>query len=171
MKGHIFFQGEILYLPVIFFLHLKTHKSPLQKDVLCKVWLNWHDGSGREDENIQVNRRTDGRQVIRKAHLSFQLRLDKRRKEKNELWLDKKVHFCLLIRVVFVLFKRLIRTPELECLRIFFCFLFLVISKKWINPTKYALCYIHSNVNYSLNILSIMNLVLSCFNVISQLYE
>ena len=55
--------------------------------MLCaKFGLNWPSGSGEEDENVkslQTDRQTDGRtdgqtddgrQVIRKAHLSFQLR-------------------------------------------------------------------------------------------------
>ena len=59
--------------------------------MLCaKFGRNWLSGSGEEDENVkslQTDRQTDGRtdgrtdgqtddgrQVIRKAHLSFQLR-------------------------------------------------------------------------------------------------
>ena len=55
--------------------------------MLCaKFGWNWPSGSGEEDENVKslqtdgrTDRRTDrqtddGRQVIRKAHLSFQLR-------------------------------------------------------------------------------------------------
>ena len=55
--------------------------------MLCaKFGYNWPSGSGEEDENVKslqtderTDRRTDretddGRQVIRKAHLSFQLR-------------------------------------------------------------------------------------------------
>ena len=61
-------------------------ESPSPKDTLCQFWLNKPSGSGEEDENVkslQTDRQTDGRtdgqtddgrQVIRKAHLSFQLR-------------------------------------------------------------------------------------------------
>ena len=75
-------------------LHLNKFKSHSPKDALCQVWLNWPTGSGEEDDNVkslqtdrqtdrqagrqtgrQTDRQTDdGRQVIRKAHLSFQLR-------------------------------------------------------------------------------------------------
>ena len=47
--------------------------------MLCaKFGWNWSGGSGEEDENVkklQTDGQTDdGRQVIRKAHLNFQLR-------------------------------------------------------------------------------------------------
>ena len=60
-----------------------TKLNPLHLRMLCtKFGWNWPSGSGEEDENVkslqtngQTDRRTDdGRQVIRKAHLSFQLR-------------------------------------------------------------------------------------------------
>ena len=59
-------------------LDLNKLESPSPKE----FGLNWPSGSGEEDENVkslQTDRRTDGqtddgRQVIRKAHLSFQLR-------------------------------------------------------------------------------------------------
>ena len=63
-----------------------TNLNPLHPRVLCaKFGWNWPSGSGEEDENVkslqtdrQTDRQTDdGRQVIRKAHLSFQLRLAK----------------------------------------------------------------------------------------------
>ena len=55
----------------------------------AKFGWNWPSGSVEEDENVkslQTDRQTDGqtddgRQVIRKAHLSFQLRWAK----KNEI--------------------------------------------------------------------------------------
>ena len=65
-----------------------TNLNPLHPRMLCaKFGWNWPSGSGEEDENVkslQTNRRTDrqtddGRQVIRKAHLSFQLRWSKKR--------------------------------------------------------------------------------------------
>ena len=56
-----------------------TNLNPLHPRMLCaKFGWNWPSGSGEEDENVkclQTDRQTDdGRQVIRKAHLSFQLR-------------------------------------------------------------------------------------------------
>ena len=61
-------------------------ESPSPKDALCQLWLklHWPSGSGEEDENVkslQTDGRMDGwtddaRQVIRKAHLSFQLKTD-----------------------------------------------------------------------------------------------
>ena len=61
-----------------------TNLNPLHPVILCaKFGWNWPCGSGEEDENVkslQTNRQTeermdgqteDGRQVIRKAHLSF----------------------------------------------------------------------------------------------------
>ena len=67
-------------------LHLNKLESPSPKNALCQVWLKLASGSGEEDENVkslQTDGRTDGRtdrqtddgrQAIRKAHLSFQLR-------------------------------------------------------------------------------------------------
>ena len=63
-------------------LHLNKLESPSSKDVVCQFGWNWPSGSREEDENVkslQTDRRTDRqtddvRQVIRKAHLSFQLR-------------------------------------------------------------------------------------------------
>ena len=64
-----------------------TNLNPLHPRMLCaKIGWNWPSGSEEEDENVkslQTDRQTDGRtdgqtdagrQVIRKAHLSFQLR-------------------------------------------------------------------------------------------------
>ena len=60
-----------------------TNLNPLHPGILCaKFGWNWSSGSGEEDENVkslqtygQTNGQTDdGWQVIRKAHLSFQLR-------------------------------------------------------------------------------------------------
>ena len=61
-----------------------TNLNPLHPRMLCaKFCWNWPSSSGEEDENVkslQTDRQTDrrqtddGRQVIRKAHLSFQLR-------------------------------------------------------------------------------------------------
>ena len=63
-----------------------TILNPLHPGKLCaKFGWNWPSGSGGEDENVkslQTDRwtdgrtdgQTDGRQVIRKAHMSFQLR-------------------------------------------------------------------------------------------------
>ena len=67
-----------------------TNLNPLHPRMLCaKFGWNWPSSSGEEVENVnslqtygQTDRRTDGqtddgRQVIRKAHLSFQLRWSK----------------------------------------------------------------------------------------------
>ena len=60
-----------------------THLNPLHPRMHCaKFGWNWPRGSGEEDENVkslQTDGRTDrqtddGRQVIKKAHSSFQLR-------------------------------------------------------------------------------------------------
>ena len=68
-----------------------TNLNPLHPRILCdKFGWNWPSGSGEEDENVkslqtdrrrdrQTDRRTDdGRQVIRKGLLSFQLRWAKK---------------------------------------------------------------------------------------------
>ena len=67
-------------------LHLNKLESPSPMDTCAKFGWNWTSGSGEEDENVkslQTDRQTegrtdgqtdDGRQVTRKAHLSFQLR-------------------------------------------------------------------------------------------------
>ena len=72
-----------------------TNMNPLHPGILCAMFgWNWPSGSGEEDENVkslQTERQTDGQtdgqmdgrtddgqQVIRKAHLSFQLRWAKK---------------------------------------------------------------------------------------------
>ena len=60
-----------------FALHLNKLESHFSTDALCHVWLNRPCGSGVEDENaerLQRDEQTDGQTVIRKAHLSLQLR-------------------------------------------------------------------------------------------------
>ena len=58
-------------------LFIWTNLNALHPGTLCaKFGWNWPSGSGEEDENVkslQTYRRMDGQQVIRKAHLSFQL--------------------------------------------------------------------------------------------------
>ena len=54
-------------------LNLKKLESTLPKNALCQVWWKLAQWWGEEDENVK-SLQTDGRQVIRKAHLSFQLR-------------------------------------------------------------------------------------------------
>ena len=59
-------------------LHLNKFESPSPKDVCAKFGWNWPYSSWEEVENrksLQTDRQTDdGWKVIRKAHLSFQLR-------------------------------------------------------------------------------------------------
>ena len=62
-------------------LQLNKLESPLPKDALCQVWLKLAQWFWRRRWKCEkfTDRRTDGqtdagRQVIRKAHLSFQLR-------------------------------------------------------------------------------------------------
>ena len=88
-----------------------TNLNPLDPRMLCaKFGWNWPSGSGEEDENVkslqtdrQTDRRTDrrtdgqtddGRQVIRKAHLSFQLRWAKN-ENVTHLW-----HFTVYTQFV-----------------------------------------------------------------------
>ena len=60
-------------------LFVKNFDS-LFPEILCAMFgWNWPSGTGEEDEKWKVYRQTDGQidhglQVIRKAHLSFQLR-------------------------------------------------------------------------------------------------
>ena len=71
--------------------------NPLHPGILCvKFGWNWPNGSGEEDEivkSLQTDGRTDertdgktddGRQVIRKAHLNFQLRWAKNNFDQTE---------------------------------------------------------------------------------------
>ena len=56
----------------------------------AKFGWNWPNGSGEEDENVK-SLQTDGQtdewqQVIRKAHLSFQLRWAKNDNKKFSPW-------------------------------------------------------------------------------------
>ena len=71
-------------------LHLNILDSPWPKEALCaKFGWKWPSGSGEEVKNrksLQTDRRTvrqtdDGRQVIRKAYLSFKLRWAKKNRE------------------------------------------------------------------------------------------
>ena len=62
-------------------LHLNKLESPSPKEALCQVWLKSAQWFWDEDENLKslqtdgrTDRQTDGWKVIRKAHLSFQLR-------------------------------------------------------------------------------------------------
>ena len=82
-----------------------TNLNPLHPRMLCaKFGWNWPSGSGEEDEHVkslQTDRQTDGqtdagRQVIRKAHLSFQLTWAKNGASGKNLikyiyWLQEKV--------------------------------------------------------------------------------
>jgi hypothetical protein len=36
-------------------LHLYNSESPLPKDDVCQLWLNWRSGSGEEVENVKVS--------------------------------------------------------------------------------------------------------------------
>ena len=78
-----------------------TNLNPIYPRMLCaKFGWNWPSGSGKEDENVkslQTDGQTDqqtegptdnGRQVIRKAHLSFQLR-----------WAKNHINLTLLSKV------------------------------------------------------------------------
>ena len=68
-------------------LHLSKLESPSPRDILCQVWLKLAQlVLEKKIKMLKVYRQTDGhtdgqtndgRQVIRKAHLSFQLRLAK----------------------------------------------------------------------------------------------
>ena len=110
-----FFNVLLLYL---YCLPLgKEHLNnlnPFHPWILCaKFGWNWPSGSGEEDENVkslQTDRRTDRRrtQVIRKAHLSFQLRWAKNVKtianfEREFVKFWYKCHVVLII-VVYILY-------------------------------------------------------------------
>jgi hypothetical protein len=56
-------------------LHLNNLESHPPKEDLYQLCSKLASGSGEEVENVKVYRQTDdGQWVIRKAHLSFQLR-------------------------------------------------------------------------------------------------
>ena len=67
-------------------LHLNKLEPPSPRDTLCQGWLNlaqWFWRRRWKCESLQADGQTDGqtddgRQVIRKAHLSFQLRWAKK---------------------------------------------------------------------------------------------
>ena len=73
----------IYYFPIISPLRrvwpfIWTNLNPLHPGILCaKFGWSWPSGSEEEDENMKSlqmdGQRDDGQQVIRKAHLSFQL--------------------------------------------------------------------------------------------------
>ena len=76
-------KKPIIYFMRIYWFIVWTNLNPLHPRMLCaKFGWNWPRGSGEEDENaknLQTDGRTDrqtddGQQVIRTAHLSFQLR-------------------------------------------------------------------------------------------------
>ena len=76
-------------------LHLNKLESPPLMDALCQVWLklaHWFWRRRWKYEKI-TDRQTDGRtddgqKVIRKSHLSFQLRWAKNSRMSLEFWLD-----------------------------------------------------------------------------------
>ena len=74
----------------LFCNYLPFEKSVvLESDALCQIWLKLAQWLWRKRLKCEVYRRTDGwtdrqtdgRQVIRKAHLSFHLRLAKNTKD------------------------------------------------------------------------------------------
>ena len=85
-----FFNDPTLFLPFLDYLplgggealHLNNLECPLPKDALCQVWLKlaqWFLRRSRKVKSLQTDRQTDrrtddGQWVIRKAHLSLQLR-------------------------------------------------------------------------------------------------
>ena len=86
--GPLFWRRRFLnYLPLEKdgTLHLNKLESSTPKDALCQVWLKLVQSFWRSKMKIwkvyrQTDRRTnDGWQVIRKAHLSFQLRWAKKK--------------------------------------------------------------------------------------------
>ena len=86
------------------FLHLKKLESPSPKDALWQVWLKltqWFMRRRWKCEKFtdrqtdgQTDGRTynDGRQVIRKAHLSFQLRWANKRTVQNVIHIKKSTY-------------------------------------------------------------------------------
>ena len=84
-----------------------TNLNPLHPGILCaKFGWNWPSGSGEEDKNVkslqtdrQTDRQTDdGRQVIRKAHLSFQLRWAKKNIDLWCYW-ERSCNFSIVIKL------------------------------------------------------------------------
>ena len=72
-------------------LHLNKLESPSPRDTLCQVWLKLAQWFWRRRWKCEkfTDRQTDGptddgRQVIRKAHLSFQLRWAKKKYSINK---------------------------------------------------------------------------------------
>ena len=95
-----------------------TNLNPLHPRMLCaKFGWNWPSGSGEEDEHVkslQTDRQTDGqtdgqtdagRQVIRKAHLSFQLRWAKNGKCFWR-WITRSWVIILIFSIVLQLVKK-----------------------------------------------------------------
>ena len=88
-------------------LHLNKLESLSTKDTLCPVWLKlaqWFWRRRWKCEKFtdrQMDGRTDdGRQVIRKAHLSFQLRWAKKHALywPGMLWLRLLLHYIILLK-------------------------------------------------------------------------
>ena len=122
--------------------------NPLHPRILCaKFGWNWPSGSGEEDENVkrlQTDRQTDGRtdeqtddgrQVIRKAHLSFQLRWAKNNlnwtrgmKAKFKNWTCSLFHFRFKVyeQDIYSFFKQRIIN-----LSWFFCLNFTTLWVPW----------------------------------------
>ena len=62
-------------------LHLYNSESPLPKDDLCQLWLKLAQRFWRRSwkcKSLTDRQTDDGQRAIRKAHLSFQLRWDKK---------------------------------------------------------------------------------------------
>ena len=122
-------------------LHLNKLESPSSKDALCQVWLKLAQWFWRRRWKCEkfTDGRTDGqtddgRQVIRKAHLSFQLRWAKKREKKIgciqwkwDLWVVEPLTFYTVsvltlskvvkkisIAAVFQSVKELLCWPDLE---------------------------------------------------------
>ena len=68
----------LYYLPLWKTIALQLNKmgfsiNQLTKDNYCQIWWNWPSSFREEDEIVtclQTDVRTDGRQIIRKAHLN-----------------------------------------------------------------------------------------------------
>ena len=99
-----------------------TNLNPLYPGILCaKFGWNWPSGPGEEDENVkslqtdrQTDRRTDGRtedgrHVIRKAHLSLQLKWAKKySRTKSEIEIQSvadiltKIWECIILIILII---------------------------------------------------------------------